>query len=154
MAAGNRPIHLQWRPLALVAAGGAVGAASREALSLAIPAVGGIPLAIAIINIAGAFLLGLLYEAVARRDPGEPVARNLKLLLGTGFCGGFTTYSTLAVDTALLNHHGQVGTAVLYAVGTVLLGAVATWLGIVAGSRGNNRRTASGAPATVAGRSR
>ena len=102
-----RPSHLRWGPLGLVALGGAVGASAREVVSLLIPDLGALPIAIPIVNIVGAFLLGYLYEAVTRLGPGDSRAKNLKLLLGTGFCGGFTTYSSLATDTAVLNANGH-----------------------------------------------
>ncbi|AWB92332.1 fluoride efflux transporter CrcB [Aeromicrobium chenweiae] len=123
------------RPLWLVALGGAVGAASREGLSLAIPELDEVPVSIVIINVIGAFLLGYLYQAVTRLDGSR--AKQLKLLLGTGFCGGFTTYSSLATDAAVLLRDDRVATAVTYALVTVLVGACATWLGIVVAARSN-----------------
>ncbi|GAA3863180.1 CrcB family protein [Leifsonia kafniensis] len=137
-----RPSHLRWGPIGLVALGGAVGASAREGLSLLIPNLGPMPIVIPLINIVGAFLLGYLYEAVTRLGPGDSRAKNLKLLLGTGFCGGFTTYSSLATDTAVLNSNGYLPLAFVYALGTVILGAFATWAGIVIAARANARRAA------------
>lgn len=128
-------MHLQPSMLVLVAIGGTVGTAAREALSLAIRPVGGVPVAILLINVVGAFVLGVLLEALARRGPDRGRRRLLRLGLGTGFCGGFTTYSTLAVGTATLLGAGTTWLGVGYAVGSVLLGAVASWLGVLAGSR-------------------
>ena len=125
----SRAPHLQWRFLGLVAAGGAIGTAVREALSLAIPPVGGIPLAIFVINVAGAFLLGALLEALVRRGPEDDRRRTLRLFVGTGVLGGFTTYSALATDTALLLG-GSPLPALAYALGTVLLGGLASAAGI------------------------
>ncbi|MCQ1995907.1 CrcB family protein [Arthrobacter sp. zg-Y1171] len=129
-----RPQYLRWGPIGLVALGGGAGAASREGLSLVIPNLGEVPVAIPIINVVGAFLLGYLYEAVTRLDRSGPTGKNLKLLLGTGFCGGFTTYSSLATDTAVLFRDGFPWTAIIYALGTVIVGACATWAGIAAAS--------------------
>ena len=109
---------------------GAVGAAAREGLSLVIPPLGDVPFAIALINILGAFLLGWLFESLAHLKPEDPMGRRLRLLLGTGFCGGFTTYSALATGTALLLVGGRPGAAAAYALGTVVIGALATWAGI------------------------
>ena len=139
MSAGIRPPHLRWAPIGLVALGGAAGAASREGLSLVIPNLGAVPVAIPIINVIGAFLLGFLYEAVTRLDSARPTGKNLKLLLGTGFCGGFTTYSSMATDTAVLFRDGLPWAAVIYALGTVLVGACATWAGIAVASAVNAR---------------
>ncbi|MGL3807213.1 fluoride efflux transporter FluC [Paeniglutamicibacter sp. R2-26] len=141
MGDAARPNHLNPRLWAVVALGGMAGAAAREGVTLLVPAIHGVPVAIAAVNISGAFLLGFLYEALTR--PGLPGRRatRLKLLLGTGFCGGFTTYSALAVDAVLLGAVGRPGAALLYVAGTVLAGACATWAGIVAGARiGRNPR--------------
>ena len=104
-----RPVHLRWQYLALVAAGGAVGTALRELLMLAVPPVAEIPVATLGINVLGAFLLGALLETLARRGPDVGGRRKLRLLLGTGALGGFTTYSSLATDTSLLIIRGHLG---------------------------------------------
>lgn len=134
-----RAVHLRPAMVAVVAAGGAVGTAAREALSLLIPPAGGLPLAILLINVAGAFVLGLLLEALLRRGLDTGRRRLTRLAVGTGFCGGFTTYSTLAVGAAALLRDGTTGLALGYAVGSVLLGAVASWAGVLVGARGAGR---------------
>lgn len=125
--------------LGLVAVGGAIGTACRQALLLLVPPAGGIPIAILVTNLVGAFLLGMLIEALVRGGPDAGRRRALRLLLGTGVLGGFTTYSALAVDTALLLGTGAAG--VLYGVGTVVVGAAATGLGILLASAIGRRRT-------------
>jgi CrcB protein len=137
------PIHLNWRYLVMVFVGGAVGTAVREGLVLVIPNLGGIPLAIFVINVFGAFLLGLLLEALSRGGPDEGRRRSLRLLLGTGFLGGFTTYSTLATGTTLLAVEGSNGLAIAYSLATVVLGAAASWGGIAAGASIHRRRQLS-----------
>lgn len=149
--ASTRPSHLRWGPIGLVIVGGALGAAAREAVSLLIPNLGVMPIAIPVVNVVGAFLLGYLYEALTRDTDTGRVA-NLKLLIGTGFCGGFTTYSSLATDTAVLNANGHLGLAFVYSLGTVVLGALATWAGIVIASRANARHQHAKAPAETVGR--
>jgi CrcB protein len=138
-----RPIHLNWRYLAMVFVGGAVGTAAREGLVLVIPNLGSIPLAIFVINIVGAFLLGLLLEGLARRGPDEGRRRSLRLLLGTGVLGGFTTYSTLATGTTLLAVDGSSGLAIAYSLATIVIGAVASWVGIAAAASIHRRRELS-----------
>lgn len=138
--AGARPAYLRAASIGLVVIGGAFGAAGREGVSLAVPDIDQMPVAIPIVNIVGAFLLGYLYEAVARRLPGDPRGPRLKLLLGTGFCGGFTTYSSLATDTALLLDKSRADLAVVYVLVTVLVGALATFTGIVVATRLNARK--------------
>lgn len=126
----NRPTHLRPAYLGLALLGGTFGTAAREAISLAVPDLGGIPVAIFAINILGAFCLGLLLDALARRGPDEGGRRTIRILLGTGFMGGFTTYSALAVDAAALLGEGAVGTGLGYGLLTVLIGGLATWAGI------------------------
>lgn len=139
MTPESRPPHLRWGPIALVVIGGALGVASRETISLLVPSLGALPVAIAAVNIFGAFLLGYLYEALTRAQGPIRSAANLKLLLGTGFCGGFTTYSALATDTVLLLHDGLPALAFAYALGTIVLGACATWAGIAVATTFHSR---------------
>lgn len=136
-----RPIHLRPGPLAVVFAGGALGTAARAGLVQALPAVNGIPLTVLGINVLGAFILGVLLDVLARRGPDHGQRRTLRLLLGTGFMGGFTTYSALAADTAALIGGGSAGTGIAYAVATVLVGAAASWAGIAVGGGFERRRS-------------
>ncbi|WP_371740714.1 CrcB family protein, partial [Frigoribacterium sp. CFBP 13712] len=93
-------MHLRWRFIGLVALGGTIGTGLREALALSFPAApGSIPVTILLINVVGAFALGLLLESLMRRGPDAGRRRDLRLFIGTGVLGGFTTYSALAVDT-------------------------------------------------------
>lgn len=117
--------------LLAVWAGGTVGTALRVALTPEHTPTG-FPLATFLINVAGAGLLGLLVARLAGRKETRR-SRRLRLLLGTGLLGGFTTYSALAVDSVQLARNGAIGLAAAYALGTLLLGGAATWLGIVVG---------------------
>jgi fluoride exporter len=125
----SRPLHLRWRYIVVVAVGGAIGTALRAGLSAVIPTPGGVPVGIFLINISGAFLLGVLLEVLARRGPDEGRRRLLRLFLGTGVTGGYTTYSSLADDGALLLG-SQPAIGLLYVLVTVVVGAVATYGGI------------------------
>ena len=124
------PVHLHWRFIALVGLGGAGGTAARHLLDEAIGSVHGFPLGTFLINVVGAFALGILLETLARSGSDAGHRRRFRLLLGTGFLGGFTTYSALAVDADTLLRTGHLGTALAYAVGTVTLGLVASVAGI------------------------
>ena len=150
--AAPRPVHLSWQYLGLVAAGGTVGTALRALVTIAIPPLGHFPVATFGINILGAFLLGALLEALARRGPDEGRRRVVRLLVGTGVLGGFTTYSALAVDANMLLTRDTVGTALLYSLGTIVLGAVATWVGIALSAALHRRRAARKTPEPGVGR--
>lgn len=103
-ASSASPWH--WTFLAAVAIGGALGAVCRFSGNAAISSVLGseFPVGILLINVLGGFLMGLLQGAIKRS--GKPHAM-VAALLGTGFLGGFTTFSTFALDTFTLYHAGQ-----------------------------------------------
>ena len=82
-----------------------------------------------LINLAGAFALGFLLEVFLRLGRGANGMR-LRLFLGTGMLGGFTSYSALAEAVTALTASGAVLQAMLYGFGTVLLGGIASWAGI------------------------
>ena len=126
----ERPPYLRWRYLGLVALGGAIGTAVRAALATAFPAVHGISWAILVINVVGAFCLGLLLDALAHRGPDVGGRRAVRLFIGTGVLGGFTTYSTLADDTAQLLTAGRWGAGTGYGLLTVVAGLVAAAAGL------------------------
>jgi fluoride exporter len=134
LPAPDRAVHLRPSMLAVVAVGGTVGTAVREAIALAVPAVGDVRVAILAINVVGAFVLGVLLEALVRRGADVGRRRLLRLGLGTGFCGGFTTYSALAVGAAELLRDGATAAGAAYAAGSVLLGAMAAWAGVAVGT--------------------
>lgn len=131
--------------LALVFAGGTIGTAAREALTMAFPSAGDVPYATWAINVGGSLVLGLLLGILASGRPGpHGLRRRWQLAVGTGFCGGFTTYSTLAVQSVDVAVGGLWGAGIVYALDTVMIGAVAAWAGIAAGTATIRRRTPSG----------
>lgn len=132
-AAADRPLHLRPSLVGLVIVGGTLGTAAREGLSLTIDPIGSFPLAIFLINVVGAGALGLLLERLAHEGPGAGVRQGARLFAGTGFLGGFTTYSALATDTDLLFRAGDVSTGILYAGGTLILGLLTAAAGIALG---------------------
>lgn len=117
--------------LVLVFIGGVCGAAMRETLMLLFPQTGPTPLTLLAINLIGAFLLGVLLEALIR-STGRRAGR-ARLLLGTGVLGGFTSYSALALAVAALLAEAQPWLAVAYGLGTIVVGALFTLLGIAVG---------------------
>jgi CrcB protein len=116
-----------------VFAGGTAGTALRAVVGLLVPPLDAVPVATVAINVAGAFALGALLAALAGRGPGA--GRRLRLLLGTGVLGGFTTFSALAVDTAGLLGARRLPEAVAYGLGSVLAGILAAALGERVGRR-------------------
>ncbi|MET1006560.1 MAG: CrcB family protein [Propionibacteriaceae bacterium] len=123
--------------------GGTAGTGVRFLISEATPVLWRVPVAILGINIVGAFLLGVLMAALQRRGPDVGRRQVIRLLLGTGFLGGFTTYSALAVDSVTLLRGGLLAHALLYAGCTVLVGGLASFVGLAAGQRVPVRRQAA-----------
>ncbi|MHB1582327.1 MAG: fluoride efflux transporter FluC [Acidimicrobiales bacterium] len=119
--------------LAAVFLGGAAGTAGRYELGLAWPsAAGHFTTATFVINTSGAFLLGLVLTVLLERFGPT---RYLRPFLATGLLGGWTTYSTMAVDAAGIERAGHPWVAVGYVVATLVAGLTAAALGIVIGRR-------------------
>ena len=132
----TRPPHHDPRLVAVVALGGMVGTTARWALTSAVGTTSsGFPTATLIENVVGSFLLGALLEALLRRGDETPGRRVLRLGLGTGMLGGFTTFSSLAIELQRLLAAGQVTTAVVYALLSLLLGLLACLSGVALAAR-------------------
>ncbi|HEV7622525.1 MAG TPA: CrcB family protein [Amnibacterium sp.] len=116
--------------------GGAAGTTLRAVVADLAPPVDAVPVATLGINVLGAVALGALLAALARRGGDTGRRRTLRLLLGTGVLGGFTTFSALAVDTVVLLEARRPVEALAYAVGSVLAGVLGAALGSRLGRRG------------------
>ncbi len=117
----------------LAAVGGALGALARWGVDAALPSPApGWPWATLLVNLTGCLLLGVLLGAVLPRFPRHAW---LRPLLATGVLGGYTTYSTFAVDVVRLVDAGAVGTAAGYVVASVVGGVLATAAGVRLGRR-------------------
>lgn len=86
------------------------------------------PAATFIVNVVGCFLAGLIFGLIMRETVE---AQNLKFLLITGFCGGFTTFSAFALENVRLMNSGNTTTAVVYTVLSVAVGLLAVWIGLL-----------------------
>jgi fluoride exporter len=91
---------------------------------------GAFPLGTWVINISGSFALGLLVGVSTGHGAPEQVAR----ILGTGFCGAYTTFSTFSYETILLSKKGQAGKAVLYCLSSLVAGLSAGAAGLAVGA--------------------
>nr|WP_192883679.1 CrcB family protein [Streptomyces xinghaiensis] len=119
-----------WGILAVVSAGGALGACARYGLTLAWPAPrDAAPWAVLVANASGSALIGVLMTLVSER-PGVSPHPLLRPFLGTGVLGGFTTFSTYAADVPELLVRGETVAALAYAGGT--LAAALTAVGAAA----------------------
>lgn len=139
----TRPPHLHPGMIALVAAGGAVGTLARWTLTTALPPQHGWPIATLIENLLGAFLLGLLLEALVRAGDETPRRRMIRLGLGTGVMGGFTTFSTFALEVEKLLTAGSGTQAIGYFAISIVGGLITCLAGIVLASRHHRWRTRS-----------
>ncbi|MFG3009717.1 fluoride efflux transporter FluC [Streptomyces cinerochromogenes] len=120
----------EWRAqapvVAVVAAGGALGAVARYALTLAWPTPpGGFPWATFWTNVSGCAAMGVLTVLVTEVWAAH---RLLRPFLGTGALGGFTTFSTYAVDIRGLVDAGRPGLGLAYLAATLLAALAAVWL--------------------------
>lgn len=118
---------LDRRELAAVFAGGALGTLARAGFEeLAAPDPGRWPWPTFTVNIVGAFLLGAIVTRLLER---LPVSAYRRPFLGTGLCGGLTTFSTMQVETIKMVEHGHYGLAVGYTSASIAIGLVAVYLG-------------------------
>lgn len=114
--------------LLAVASGSALGGVARYLLSGAVQArAGTFPVGTLVVNVLGSFVLGALVRYAALHPDLSPQAR---LLLGAGFCGGFTTFSTFSVELLELLQGGAWARAGVYASLSVALGLAAATAGM------------------------
>lgn len=118
---------MKLRRLLLVMFGGMIGTAVRLAAGMLIPDAGGLPLAIITVNLSGALLIGVLAARLHRSS-------DLRIFLGAGVLGGFTTYSAFAIGAVEL-WEGAPLIAALYAALTLVLGVALAALGLRLGSK-------------------
>jgi CrcB protein len=120
-------MHLVW----YVALGSGVGGAARFALSVFVQqrAATAFPLGTLIVNITGALALGFILRLVLGSPGTMP---ELRALLATGFCGGYTTFSAFSYETLVLLQAGDYRRAAIYIAASVVLSIAATALGVIA----------------------
>jgi CrcB protein len=126
------------RELAAVFIGGAVGTLARAGLeTFAAGDPGRWPWPTFVVNIMGAFLLGYFTTRLLER---LPVSSYRRPLLGTGLCGGLTTFSTMQVETVRMLEHQHYGLAIGYTAASIAAGLLAVYLATVLVRRVRIRR--------------
>ncbi|HLL68296.1 MAG TPA: fluoride efflux transporter CrcB [Micromonosporaceae bacterium] len=116
-----------WAVLAVIAAGGVLGACARHGAALAWPhRTGEFPWATLGVNVSGCLLIGVLMVLITEVWAAHPLIRPF---LGTGVLGGYTTFSTYTVDVAQLVAAGAVGPGLGYLAGTLAAALAAVYAG-------------------------
>jgi CrcB protein len=108
----------------LVGIGGMVGSMLRYGCYLLIKS-SPFPFATLTVNITGSFVIGLIAGYAERLHHPQ----QMQLLLATGLCGGFTTFSAFSADNLRMLNEGSIGTALLYAAMSVVLGVLFAFIG-------------------------
>jgi CrcB protein len=119
-----------WKNILLVALGGSLGSVARFLCQKYIYAwhPHPFPFGTFIVNIVGCFLIGIFY---AWAEKGQLLTPEWRILLTTGFCGGFTTFSSFAFENISLLKNGEISYFLLYCAGSVVIGIAACWAGII-----------------------
>lgn len=117
------------KTITLVGIGGAIGSVLRYLASTGIQNkfLSAFPYGTMIVNISGCFLIGIIYALAARGN----VSPEWRLLLATGICGGYTTFSTFSYESMSLLRDGEIFYATAYISASVVLGILATFLPII-----------------------
>ncbi len=119
----------EWDLIAAIAIGGLIGAEARYGIGLLLPhRAGQFPWATVVVNASGCLLIGVLMVVLLELTAPHRLARPF---LGVGILGGYTTFSTFAVDTELLILHDRVLPASLYVLVTLVLCLSGVWVATV-----------------------
>jgi CrcB protein len=112
-----------------IAIGGAAGSVLRYLLGGAVQrfSARGFPVGTLTVNVLGCLLIGVLIQKFTHQQTSP----GMRAALIVGFCGGFTTFSTFSSETIGLIQGGEIQTAIVYSVLSVLLCLSATWLGLL-----------------------
>ena len=118
------------RSILLVGIGGSIGSVARYLVGVVLAGYtsSSFPYATLLVNVAGCFLIGVIF---ALSDRGSLLSPEWRILLTTGFCGGFTTFSTFSYESLRLMQDGELLYLAAYIFGSLLLGLAATYVGIL-----------------------
>jgi fluoride exporter len=122
---------IEWKAVCAVAIGAAIGGVARYIIGqVFVQRFGpGFPYGTLFINVTGSFLIGVVAELATSRAFG--VTPLVRVFAATGILGGYTTFSTFSLDALVLVSDGAGLLAALYAAGSVALGLVAAYAGLV-----------------------
>jgi fluoride exporter len=122
---------IEWKAVCAVAIGAALGGVARYIIGqvFAQRFGPGFPYGTLFINVTGSFLIGVVAELATSRAFG--VSPLIRVFAATGVLGGYTTFSTFSLDALVLVSDGAALVAALYAAGSVALGLVAAYAGLV-----------------------
>ncbi len=118
--------------IALVATGGAIGSVFRYLVGVWSVRLAGpnFPWGTLAVNVVGSFMIGLLVELVARR---LNASMEMRLFLVSGVLGGFTTFSSFALDAASLLERGATGLSIVYVLASLIVSIAAVFAGLALG---------------------
>lgn len=112
----------------LVFVGGGLGSGLRYLISKYLnSSLGSFPLGTFAVNIIGSLLIGLVLGYAAKENS---LSQNQVLLLATGFCGGFTTFSAFAQENFQLLKTGDIMQFSIYTIGSIVVGLLAVFMGL------------------------
>lgn len=122
------------KTMAWIGLGAAIGANLRYAVIMLANKWWGsaFPFGTLIINVSGSFVLGLLYTVLATRS--SPLEHNLRLLLGVGLLGGYTTFSTFSLETSQLFMRGELLAGIINMTASAIGSVAGCVLGIMLGN--------------------
>jgi fluoride exporter len=121
---------------AYVAVGAVLGGLARYLASLLILPVSGFPLSTLFVNVTGSFIIGF-YATLTGPDGRVFATAQQRQFVMTGFCGGYTTFSSFSLDTVRLLRAGMAETALLNIAVSVVTWLLAVWLGYAVANRLN-----------------
>jgi len=116
------------RTLLLIGLGGFLGSISRFLIALSINRIfqSVLPIGTLVVNIVGCLFIGIIYSLAEQKNIMSP---ELRVFLGVGFCGGFTTYSSFAFEKFSLIKSGDFLMLSIYIGASVFLGLIAVYIG-------------------------